>query len=104
MTTFTVAKYQILELAGAGEPVRIYMYDDANAYRGYIDFIAGYVGPQKFVVYPSGIINAFMPIDRLHFTLDILRNEKPIYFSVDDASNWAGLKSGQEPTGEAELA
>ena len=40
MTTFTVAKYSVFELTGAGQPARVYMHDDTNAYRGYIDFIA----------------------------------------------------------------
>jgi hypothetical protein len=104
MTTFTVAKYEVFELAGAGQPVRLYMHDDVNSYRGYIDFIAGYAGAQKFVVHSNGIINAFMPLDRLHLTLDLLRNEKPVYFSVNEPYNWAALKTGQEPTGEEEAA
>ncbi len=104
MTTFTVAKYEVFELAGSGQPVRVYMRDDTNQYRGYIDFIAGYSAAQKFIVHPNGIINAFMPLDRLHLTLDILRHEKPVYFSVNPQYNWAALKTGEEPTGEAELA
>ena len=104
MTTFTIAKYQVFELVGSGQPVRVYMHDDTNQYRGYIDFIAGYSGAQKFVVHPNGIINAFMPLDRLHLTLDILRNENPVFFSVNPDYNWAALKTGEEPTGEEELA
>ena len=104
MTTFTVAKYSVFEQTGAGQPVRVYMHDDANAYRGYIDFIAGYSSTQKFVVHPNGIINAFMPLDRLHLTLDILRHEKPVFFTVNPTANWAALKTGEEPTGEEEPA
>jgi hypothetical protein len=36
----------------------------------------------------SRIINAFMPLEKLHPTLDILRKEKPVYFAVNEAYNW----------------
>ena len=81
---------------------RIYMNDASGKYRGYIDFIKDYSGTQKFIVHTNGIINAFMPLNKLDPTMDILRNEKPVYFAVNVAYNWAGLKTGLEPTGEEE--
>lgn len=82
--------------------VRVYLNDDSSKYRGYIDFISKYSGTQNFIVYPNGIINAFMSFDKLHPVLDILRHEKPVFFSVNEQYNWAVLKTGAEPTGEEE--
>ena len=102
MITFTVGSYQVFELAGANQPVRVYMNDETNKYRGYLDFIQDYSGTNKFILHSNGIINAFMPLNKLHATLDILRNEKPIYFALNEQYNWAALKTGLEPTGEEE--
>jgi hypothetical protein len=102
MITFVVEKYQVFELMGKNQPVRIYMNDNSGKYRGYIDFIKDYSGANKFILHPNGIINAFMPLEKLHPTLDVLRNEKPVYFSVNETYNWAALKTGLEPTGEEE--
>lgn len=102
MTTFTVGTYEVMALAGRNQPVRVYLNDDSGRYRGYVDFIADYAGATPFVVHPNGIVNAFMPLDKLHALLDLLRLEKPIYFSVNEQYNWAALKTGAEPTGEEE--
>jgi hypothetical protein len=104
MIDFVIGRYQVFELAGKDQPVRVYMNDDSGKYRGYIDFIKDYSGTQNFILHSNGIINAFMPLDKLHPTLDILRNEKPVYFAVNEAYNWAALKTGYEPTGEEETS
>ncbi|MBD2328085.1 hypothetical protein [Alkalinema sp. FACHB-956] len=104
MITFSIATYEVMAFAGKSQPVRVYLTDDSNRYRGYIDFIEDYSGTQNFIVYPNGIINAFMPLDKLHPMLDLLRNEKPVYFSVNEQYNWAALKTGSEPTGEEETS
>jgi hypothetical protein len=44
-----------------------------------------------------------MPLSKLHPTLDILRNETPVYFVVNETYNWAALQTGNEPTGDEEL-
>lgn len=102
MITFEIETYQLMEFAGAGQPVRIYMRGPQNKYRGYIDFIEGYSGSQKFVVHSNGIINAFMPLTKLHATLDVLRHEQPVYFAANEQYQWAAIKTGAEPTGEEE--
>jgi len=102
MITFTIGNYEIMEFMGKDKVVRVYMYDDNNQYRGYMDFIKEYGGTTNFIVHSNGIINAFISLDKLHLTLDILRNEKPVYFSVNQAYNWAAIKTGREPTGEEE--
>jgi hypothetical protein len=79
------------------------MTDEKNKYRGYIDFIKDYTGARNYIVYDNGIINAFMPLSKLHPTLDILRNETPVYFVVNETYNWAALQTGNEPTGDEEL-
>jgi hypothetical protein len=102
MITFVVGSYQVFELAGKNQPVRVYMNDDTGKYRGYIDFIKDYSGSQNFILWPNGIINAFMPLEKLHPTLDVLREEKPVYFALNETYDWAALKTGYEPTGEEE--
>lgn len=102
MVTFIIGTYEVMVFAGKGQVVRVYMNDDSGTYRGYIDFIEGYAGTQNFVQYPNGIVNAFMPLTKLQAVLDVLRNEKPVYFSVNPPYNWAALKTGREPTGEEE--
>lgn len=102
MITFTIGSYQIMAFAGSGEPVRVYMNDSTNQYRGYIDFIKDYSSKNKFKVHSNGVINAFMPLENLTPSLGILRNEKPVYFAVNEKHNWAALKTGLEPTGEEE--
>ena len=62
MITFTIGSYQVLELAGSNQPVRVYMNDTTNKYRGYIDFIKDYTGSKKFVLPANGIVSAFMPL------------------------------------------
>lgn len=38
----------------------------------------------------------------LAILIDILRNEKPVYFFFDETTKYAGILSGQEPVGEEE--
>lgn len=104
MITFEIGTYQVMEFTGSNKPVRVYMNDSTNKYRGYIDFIKDYSGTNNFVLHSNGIINAFMALEKLHPSLDILRNEKPVYFAVNEEHNWAALKTGLEPTGEEETA
>ena len=101
MITFTIGSYQVMDYTGRNQPVRLYMRDNNDQYRGYIDFREEYSGPD-FTVHPNGIVNAYMPLKKLHYTLDILRNEKPVYYSVNEQYGWAALKTGLEPTGEEE--
>jgi hypothetical protein len=40
----------------------------------------------------------------LRDAVDLLRNEKPVYFQYNDTTNGAFLATGSEPVGEAEPA
>jgi hypothetical protein len=104
MITFTIGTYEVMGFAGKDQPVRVYLNDNTSKYRGYIDFIKDYSGTKNFIVHPNGIINAFMTLDKLHATLDTLRYEKPVFFSVNEQYNWAAFKTGAEPTGEEETS
>lgn len=102
LTTFVIDYYQVMDLAGFhDEPVYLYMRDDTNSYRGHIDFRENFSGP-RVTVHSNGIINAHMPLKKLHYILDILRNEKPVYFVVDEQREFAAIRTGNEPTGEEE--
>jgi hypothetical protein len=102
MITFSIGLYEIMAFTGRNQPVRLYMSDVNKKYRGYIDFVSNYNESQNFILHPNGIINAFMPLEKLHPVLDILRNEKPVFFSLNKQYNWAAIKTGTEPTGEEE--
>ena len=39
---------------------------------------------------------------QLHDAVDLLRNEKPVFFQWNDTTNGAFLATGSEPVGEAE--
>jgi hypothetical protein len=41
---------------------------------------------------------------QFHDAIDLLRNEKPLYFQFNDTTNGAFLSTGGEPVGEAEAA
>lgn len=102
MIRFEVGTYSISAYAGQDKPVHVYMNDDTGRYRGYIAFHEGAVSSDGFVVHGNGIINAFMPMSKLPTMLEILRNEKPVYFNVNEQYKWASLSTGAEPTGEEE--
>lgn len=105
MTHYRLNDYSVLAFAGDDQPVRLYLYGDSTGgtdsrYFGYIEFTDKI--NEKFVVHGNGIVNAYMPLNRLHTMLELLRKESPLYFVVNEAYNWAGLKTGKEPTGEEE--
>lgn len=103
MITFSIGSYEIMAFTGKNQPIRLYMNDSNRKYRGYIDFIKDYSSSQSFILHQNGVINAFMPLEKLNLILDILRNEKPVYFSLNKQYNWAAIKTGAEPTGEEEI-
>ena len=43
------------------------------------------------------------PISMYHNILDMLRNEKPIYFRYTEDLNIGFIRTGKEPVGEGEL-
>ena len=103
MIKFTIGTYEVMAFAGKNQPVRLYLNDNNRKYRGYIDFIKDYAGTKNFILHTNGIVNAFMSLDILNPTLDILRNEKPVYFSANKQDDWAAINTGAEPTGEEEI-
>ena len=52
-------------------------------------------GQDVFDVYYH--MDAWAPI------IDVLRNEKPVYFNYNDTANTAQMYTGKEPVGEGEL-
>ncbi len=101
MVSFEVGSYSVKAYTGETQPVRVYLWETSDRYRGYIDFHPSFTG--NFTWHASqGVVNAFMPLGKLDVMLDILRNEKPIYFSVNETYNWAALQTGKEPPGEEE--
>ena len=79
----------------------IYLYE-GNNYRGYVYFFPDgtELAPP---VYHSSSNRAFLHFNLSQFyaTVELLRNEKPIYLYYFSPTN-AGLYTGKEPTGEDE--
>ena len=79
----------------------IYLYE-GNKYRGYVYFFpdgTSLAAP----VYDStnGRVFLHFNLSQFHSTMDLLRNEKPIYLYYVSPTH-AALRSGKEPVGEEE--
>ena len=68
---------------------------------------------ESSIIYPRAIVKCYHDVNsklvylRYHmymypYILDILRNEKPIYFSYSDKSKLGYIRTGKEPVGEGE--
>ena len=49
------------------------------------------------------VFDVYYYIDDWEAILDILRNEKPVYFNYRDTNNAAQIYTGDEPVGEEEM-
>ena len=104
MTTFYIRGYKVEEFIGSDKPVRIFMYYDSGDYRGYIEFRQDISLWPNSIVRPNEIIKTYMPLIMLHPTLDTLRTDKLLNFSVNEQYNWSTLKTVIEPIGEEETS
>lgn len=79
----------------------IYLYEGSD-YRGYIYFYPDGT-PLAPPVFDSSTNLVFLRfnLSELDPTMDLLRNEKPVYLYYFNPGN-AGLYTGKEPTGEEE--
>lgn len=48
------------------------------------------------------VFDIYYPMSTWAQSVDLLRNEKPVYFFYDDSSNTAVIKTSDEPIGEEE--
>ena len=79
----------------------IYLYE-GNKYRGYIYFFPDGTPLNPAVLdTANGRIFLHFNLCQFHETMDILRNEKPLYIYYLSPTN-AALRSGKEPVGEEE--
>lgn len=51
----------------------------------------------------QNMFDIYYSIDDWEAVLDVLRNEKPVYFNYRDTNNAAQIYTGKEPVGEGEL-
>ena len=51
----------------------------------------------------NNLVYLSYPLSMYHNILDILRNEKPIYFRYTEELNIGFIRTGKEPVGEGEL-
>jgi hypothetical protein len=52
----------------------------------------------------ENVFDVYYQIDDWEAIIDIMRNEKPVYFNFNDACNTAQIYTGNEPVGEEEHA
>lgn len=101
MANFEIKKYTVT-MTNMGEYGWIMLYDSDNinaaTYRARLDFVSSGAG----TVQQSGnFISVKIHINSLERIIDVLRNEKPVYFSW--YPSWASVYTGPEPVGEAEV-
>jgi hypothetical protein len=79
----------------------IYLYE-GNNYRGYVYFFPDgtALAPPVFDA-TNGRIFLHFNLSQFHATMDLLRNEEPIFVYYGSPTN-AALLSGKEPVGEEE--
>ena len=79
---------------------RVRLYDDAEHYRGFIQFVEG-KSEQDWSYDPKGTFEGEMAMHMLSPVIDILRNEEPVTLTIFHP-HWACLHTGLEPVGEGE--
>ena len=85
---------------GPGRPLRaqIHLFDNDNRLAGVVDF---YDANQRLPEdTKEELIRMALPASQLHATVDMLRNEGPIYLEWQSKLGNAYLATSQEPVGE----
>jgi hypothetical protein len=59
--------------------------------------------PENYYDINSKLVYLRYSMSMYSYILDILRNEKPIYFSYSETSKLGFLRTGKEPVGEGEI-
>lgn len=59
--------------------------------------------PENYYDVNSKLVYFRYPMSMYGHVIDILRNEKPIYFSYSEKTKLGYLRTGKEPVGEGEL-
>ena len=59
--------------------------------------------PENYYDVNSKLVYLRYPMSMYSDIIDILRNEKPIYFSYSETSKLGYIRTGKEPVGEGEL-
>lgn len=82
MTTFSIRGYKVEEFIGSYKPICIFMYEDGCDFRDYNKFgqDISFSPNSNSTMYPNGIIDAYMPLIKLHPTLDMLTSDKLLNF------------------------
>ncbi len=85
------------------ELVLLFLYDERRELLCNLAFVPDDQHALQAVPSTSGHITAQLPIAQCDRVLDMLRNEKPVYFSWSPDSQSIGLSTNKEPVGEQEL-
>jgi len=79
------------------------LFDQKRQLLGIIAFIPDSEALQKPVDSPNGHVTMHMHQSRFASVIDMLRNEKPVYFSWWREAESFALSTSKEPVGEQEL-
>jgi hypothetical protein len=99
MATTQIAKY-IVQYAANHFPPRIWLYNDTGAGIGQLVF-----KPNGAALPSDSSGSLYYHLDDFQNVIDILRNEKPVYWSFvgTGSGNENAIRTSREPVGEAEV-
>lgn len=80
----------------------LYLYGGGHVLLAAIAFLPGTESLEKPVESPNGHVTVQMRAERLATIIDMLRNEKPVYFSWSPDQQVMRLTTREEPVGEQE--
>jgi len=108
VTNHRIASYQyeFRQEPGRGESLGVavlYLYDEAKALLAMLVFHDTEEAPDLPQGTTAGHVTAQFPRRELANFIDMLRNEKPVYFSWTPETQSIRISSDQEPVGEQEL-
>ncbi len=103
-----IAKYQYELIQDtvrdeAQEFMMLFLYDEQREMLCNIVFVPNNTRSLKAVPSRSGHINVQLPLSHFDRLLDMLRNEKPLYFSWMPGSQAIRISTNKEPVGEQEM-
>ena len=103
MANFEVRSYSVT-LSNSNDASWIMLYDSgvvsSSTFRARLNFVAA---PTRDITLSNSdtFITIYLGLRQLDSVIDIIRNEKPVYFVW--FSVWAGINTGIEPAGEGEI-
>lgn len=110
MTTenYRIDKYQYellqdTEKGATRDLMLLFLYDESRELLCNIAFVPDGQQLLKAAASSGGQVNVQLPMSQFDRVIDMLRNEKPVYFSWNSETPSVRLSTNKEPVGEQEL-